>query len=279
MRPGLGRGAVAVAIVSVAASLPAAAFAQPPNDNFANAQILSGTSATATGSNAGATMEPGEPDHEGLSGGTSVWYVWTAPTTNRVIVSTCGSSFDTLLAVYTGDSVGALTTVASNDDACNTQSRVTFAATAGTTYRIAVDGLPGETGSIALALGPVPPPPPPPRPEPGLYTGRTDFGERITFTLSRNRRRVLRLRVSYDMNCQGGFTESTTTFRSIPVRNGRFVQTVRETFGGRATQTVRISGRLQAPRRAIGRVSSRGRFPGVGSCRTPLAIPWSARRR
>ena len=60
-----------------------------------------------------------------------------------MVVETCGSDFDTLLGVYTGTPVGSLTAVASNDDACGsglTQSRVVFTATAGQTYRIAVDG-------------------------------------------------------------------------------------------------------------------------------------------
>jgi hypothetical protein len=45
--------------------------------------------------------------------------------------------------VYTGDSVGALTEIASNDDTVPfdiTQSQVQFEAVAGTTYHIAVDG-------------------------------------------------------------------------------------------------------------------------------------------
>jgi hypothetical protein len=277
MRSRFVRGLLTVAVLSAPASLPAVAVAQPPNDNFANAQVLSGTTATATGTNVDATMEPGEPEHAGFTGGTSVWYVWTAPASGPVRISTCGSDFDTLLAVYTGDSVSALTTIASNDDACDTQSRVGFDATAGTTYRIVVDGLAGSTGSIALALGP---PPPPPVPLPGLYAGRTDFGERISFTLTRGRTRVRKVDVRYDMTCQGGFTESRTVFRSIPVRNGRFAQTVRVRFRGGARQTVRIAGRFQPPRRAVGTVRASGRFPGAGSCRTPGgAIAWSARHR
>jgi hypothetical protein len=51
----------------------------PPNDNFAAAQVISGCSGTVTGTNAGATSEPGEVDH-GSNGGTrSVWYQWQAP--------------------------------------------------------------------------------------------------------------------------------------------------------------------------------------------------------
>ena len=69
-------------------------------------------------------------------------------------IDTQGSGFDTLLAVYTGSSVGALTPIASSDDTTtNVQSRVSFPATGATTYRIAVDGYYGASGSVALSQG------------------------------------------------------------------------------------------------------------------------------
>jgi hypothetical protein len=137
----------------------------PTNDNFANATVLSGSTITMTGTNANATKEPGEPNHAGNAGGKSVWYQWTAPSAGTVTIDTHGSTFDTLLGVYTGTSVSALTTVASNDDdpaGGTTTSKVTFAATAGTTYRIAVDGYGGASGSltlnVSLAAGALTPP-------------------------------------------------------------------------------------------------------------------------
>src|SRR5438876_5883457 len=88
----------------------------PPNDTFANRITLSGANITITASNIGATIEPGEPQHAGELGGRSVWWSWTAPSTGSFKISTAGSSFDTLLAVYLGSSVTNLTEVASNDD-------------------------------------------------------------------------------------------------------------------------------------------------------------------
>jgi N-acetylneuraminic acid mutarotase len=125
--------------ISVTASFAAT---RPVNDDFANATIIPGTGATVSGSNVGATLEPGEPVHAGVDGGKSVWWRWTATTSGQSTIDTLGSDFDTLLAVYTGSSVasGSLTTVASNDDAVGTQSQVTFDAVAGTTYQIAVAG-------------------------------------------------------------------------------------------------------------------------------------------
>ncbi len=127
------------------------------NNNFANAQPLSGETGSVVGNNFGANKEPGEPNHHGNAGGASIWYTWQAPAAGPVAISTAGSSFDTLLAVYTGDSLGGLTFVASNDDEPGLlTSRVDFNAVAGQVYRIAVDGYnPGngpETGTIVLTL-------------------------------------------------------------------------------------------------------------------------------
>src|SRR5262245_15841075 len=86
----------------------------PDNDSFATRIALVGTDVTTTGNNVGATMEPGELDPS-LLGGRSVWWTWTAPADGAVTITTAGSSFDTLLAVYTGDSIGNLTLMAFND--------------------------------------------------------------------------------------------------------------------------------------------------------------------
>ena len=68
-------------------------------------------------------------------------------------VDTIGSTFDTSVGVYTGDSVASLTPVASDDDyALSVASHVTFDAITGQTYQIAVDGYNGASGSIVLNL-------------------------------------------------------------------------------------------------------------------------------
>jgi len=80
------------------------------------------------------TKRAGEPNHAGNSGGQSVWYTWSAPADGLATVSTLGSSFDTLLNVYTGPAVANLTVLATNDDAGPTEytSLVSFPALAGT---------------------------------------------------------------------------------------------------------------------------------------------------
>ncbi len=75
-------------------------LAQDFSDDFADSQLLSGSTATVTGSNTNATLEPGEPQIAGKVGGHSVWISWIAPTNGLVTLSTAGSSFDTLLGAY-----------------------------------------------------------------------------------------------------------------------------------------------------------------------------------
>lgn len=130
-----------------------AAQGAPLNDVLAQATVLDGNSGTAAGWNLNATQEAGEPVHAGTSGGKSVWWQWTANASGTASFDTHGSGFDTLLAVYTGSGVTTLVAVAVNDNdgSAGNASGLSFAATAGTTYRIAVDGKSGASGAVKLA--------------------------------------------------------------------------------------------------------------------------------
>ncbi len=125
-------------------------------DDFADAQPLSGTLASATATNMDATSEPGEPGHGADVSGSaysSMWWVWTAPASGSATVSLLASDYDTVLSIYKGSSLGSLTRVAANDDfGLASQSQVIFTTVAGTTYHIAIDGYNGQTGSIDLQL-------------------------------------------------------------------------------------------------------------------------------
>lgn len=89
----------------------------PDNDNFANAASLpSAVWGTVSGNNVGASFEPNEPTHAGFAANHSVWYKWLAPQDGEVQMDTIGSTFDTLLAVYTGSSISSLSQIAANDD-------------------------------------------------------------------------------------------------------------------------------------------------------------------
>ncbi|MFN0198831.1 MAG: hypothetical protein ACKVT0_18950 [Planctomycetaceae bacterium] len=123
----------------------------PANDDFADRELITGNTATLLGTNFNSSKELGEPDHAGDTGGNSVWWTWTAPFSGTAEIDTEGSDFDTLLGVYTGGNVAALTEIASDDDGgFSNQSKVTIAAIAGATYQIAVDGFGGDQGDIVL---------------------------------------------------------------------------------------------------------------------------------
>jgi hypothetical protein len=117
----------------------------PANDMFTNRIILPSTNTmTVNGNNMRASSEDGEPKHAGLNNGKSVWWSWTAPQTGTAQISTSGSDFDTLLAVYNGTSVTSLVSVVSNNDDFifgEITSSVSFNAIKGVTYHISVDGL------------------------------------------------------------------------------------------------------------------------------------------
>lgn len=122
------------------------------NNNFVDARIISSIPYITNSTNTDATREVGEPYHRGSTVGHTVWWSWTAPSSATVVMDTTGSSFDTLLAVYTGSSVSTLILVAENDQAgpgTNT-SLVSFSATSGVTYSIAVDGWHGQEGKTTL---------------------------------------------------------------------------------------------------------------------------------
>jgi PASTA domain len=147
------RGIPLLLVLAAGLAVPGSALAAPPpNDNFAAASELSGRTATVLAVNKDATKETGEPNHAGKVGGASVWYRWTAPGSGMATLSTCDSSFDTLLAAYTGDSLATLHEVQSNDDSCGVKSSISFQAEEGVTYRIAIDGTGGAVGEFVLDL-------------------------------------------------------------------------------------------------------------------------------
>jgi hypothetical protein len=124
-----------------------AAFAAPLNDDFANPQVLSGAlPIEITATNVGATHQEGEPGHAPLvAGGHTVWFRWEAASTEAVTISTCGSEMPTIIGVYLGSSLEALTEVAGNTwdwPGCSFQegSQATFRAIAGKVYSMQIDG-------------------------------------------------------------------------------------------------------------------------------------------
>jgi len=122
------------------------------NDNCQNAQPIGNVEALAFDTTQATVDGTGGADRCVRS--PNIWYCYTAPCTGQATVSLCGSSFDTVLAVYRGcecypqqhDMLGC------NDDACNRQSRLTFDVVAGNQYLIEVGGFGFETGEGVLSI-------------------------------------------------------------------------------------------------------------------------------
>ena len=133
-----------------------------PHDDLSNASPLEGETGWAFASNYGSWVHPDEPLHAGEDGGTSVWYEWTAPRDGSITFMTRYSDVDTLLAVYTGSTYRELNEVASNNNHgiewSNRpgNSQVTFDASAGTSYKIAVDTYAPTYDYFELHWGPPP---------------------------------------------------------------------------------------------------------------------------
>jgi hypothetical protein len=126
--------------------------AVPAGDNFVDRVRLTGASGLVAWNNTSATREPGEPNHVGKPGGKSIWYTWTAPATGVATFSAVGSAFDTLLAVYNGNSVTNLTLVESDEDRGGFFTSVArFNVIGGVEYQIAIDGFGAEFGECVFS--------------------------------------------------------------------------------------------------------------------------------
>ena len=128
--------------------------APPANDLCANAVTVT-CGGTFTGTNVNATTDSAPvavtTGQQIMTNG--VWYKFVG-NNQSVTLSTCNSSFDTRIHVYTGTCASPVV-IAGNeddDDGCTIfTSKVTFNAILGTTYLIAIDGYGSySTGSISL---------------------------------------------------------------------------------------------------------------------------------
>jgi List-Bact-rpt repeat protein/immunoglobulin I-set domain protein len=123
----------------------------PANDLFANRTTLIGASASDASQLRTATAETSEPAHAGFPATNSVWWTWTAPATGPAIVDAVGKPAIPRVAVYTGATLAALQkVVAGFGGGTNSDTVLTFNATAGTAYQIAADSFFGAVGDIQL---------------------------------------------------------------------------------------------------------------------------------
>jgi hypothetical protein len=142
----------------------------PANDGFAAATPLA-VGGEVSSTNLDATVEAGEPNPAGFAEstscptlatgpecGTSVWFDFQPALSGEYTIETCdgGTDLDTILGVYTGATVGSLALIAANDEMAGCAggrgdgSRVTFAATGGTVYRVDLTGYGADQGSFYL---------------------------------------------------------------------------------------------------------------------------------
>jgi hypothetical protein len=88
-----------------------------------------------------------------LGGGSpDVSFGWVAPASGSYVISTCGSSFDTVLTALEGSCAGSQRACA--DDGCGLSSRLVLMVDAGDAFVFIVDGL-GESGPFRLSIEPI----------------------------------------------------------------------------------------------------------------------------
>jgi choice-of-anchor C domain-containing protein len=117
-----------------------------------------GFSVSQTFSTVGATKDAGEPAHCGQAGGSSQWYIYTAPANGTLHVTTAGSKFNTILAVYTGPGTNFASLIQyacgyTTNYQTEGQPDLAVPATNGVRYFIAVDGYNGAVGTAQLLVG------------------------------------------------------------------------------------------------------------------------------
>ncbi|MHC4991659.1 MAG: hypothetical protein ACYTGC_11835, partial [Planctomycetota bacterium] len=120
-----------------------------PNDDCANR--LEAFNGETVFSNEGASTDGPSPCS---LLGSDVWFRYVAPFTGSVTVSTCGSDFDTVLAVYDGCTClpDLEDLLECNDDSCDLQSEVTIDVVAGQCYKIQIGGFNGAQGQGLLTI-------------------------------------------------------------------------------------------------------------------------------
>lgn len=126
------------------------------NDDFEDAELITGAEVEKQWYNGNATRQPEEVFFADNLGGRSVWYRWVAPTTGTYTMFGRGldaadQAFQLVMNVFIGESIDTMRFVAGSGD--SRRETVWFEAEAGQEYRILVDGYLGETGFCDWSLG------------------------------------------------------------------------------------------------------------------------------
>jgi hypothetical protein len=129
-------------------------FISRANDDFDFPVVVSAEPYTTTQNTSGVTEFFDDPTLPcvGWAGNNTVWYRYTPVSNATVVIDTLGSSYDTVLGVWTGTR-GSLQNRACNDDYGDVSSRVEVSVVAGTNYYIEIAGFgPISEGSLTLNI-------------------------------------------------------------------------------------------------------------------------------
>ncbi len=129
----------------------------PGNDMFAHADKVPPEGGVILSDNQYATIEFQEPFHaDNPTVASTLWWMWSSPASTDipVLIDTAGSTFDTVVAVYTGTNIANVKEVAAADDVNGRRhAYLTFTAEPAKTYRIVVGGADDEeTGTVRLRV-------------------------------------------------------------------------------------------------------------------------------
>ena len=229
----------------------------PANDDFANAQVISGATGVVTGSNVFATKQSGEPSH-GTTGGNSVWFSWVAPSTGAFLFDQTDSEFGAYVAVYTGTAVNALTQVVTGDQPNSftfNYAPAAFLAQAGVTYYIAVDGFNATSGGLKLSWSPLAAPTITSFTPTSVYAGQSmtiqgsGFTPRTTVTVAGVTASVLltsatTMTISQVPNVTTAGPVVVTTVAGTATSAANFIVPAVPTGGGRALVNVSVLGNV-----------------------------------
>lgn len=129
----------------------------PSNDDFDDSIKVPAEGISLVTNTSFSTLEDGEPHHAALVNvDKTLWWIWTPAEDNDAFIDTSGSHFDTVIAIYTGNSFSELEEVASiNNLDAKFDAYLSFPARRGVAYRIVVGGTNSdEAGTLRLRLTP-----------------------------------------------------------------------------------------------------------------------------
>ena len=130
-------------------NLPDPSQPGPANDN------CSGAIAVVTGLNGPfdtGLATTSTPAWTCASGGSDLWYRYTASGSGSMTVDTCtGTNYDSAIEIFSGTCAG-LTSLGCNDDSCSLSSSVTVPVSAGQVYYIRVGGYASAAGTFQLNI-------------------------------------------------------------------------------------------------------------------------------